>query len=135
MDSTVAQKHHVTFYSPGTLFSETTTLPIPSWDRELAVAMSKTVTERYGAKPYGFKFSTETDGKETARSGMHHLGGKILTLADVEARQDPRDDILLTNMRCNGWDRVIENTNSWKNTARLDPGDVVVDGDGVIVAT
>lgn len=145
---TTSEKHYVTFYSPGTLMSETTTEPIRAWNRELAVAMSKTIVERYGARPFAFRFLTRLEAepvrtdrgtmtvepKETARSGLHFLGGTILTLSDVETRADPRDAILISNMRCNKIERVVENTNSWKSVTPFAPGDVVVDSNGAIVA-
>lgn len=58
---------------------------------------------------------------------MYYLGGKILTLKDVEARNDPGDRILISNMRGNDLDRVIENCNSWKVTQPFLKGDEVVD--------
>ena len=52
------QRHFVTFYSPGTIVAETTTREIDSWNVDDAVAMSRFIQERYGARPYGFRFST-----------------------------------------------------------------------------
>jgi len=58
---------------------------------------------------------------------MYYLGGKIETLAQVEARNDPSEHILRSNMRCNGWKRIIVNDNSWRFTAPLNDDDVVLD--------
>lgn len=52
------QQHFVTFYSPGTFMAEMTEKPIDSWDVKAAVKMAKSVKERYGATPYGFRFTT-----------------------------------------------------------------------------
>lgn len=129
------EKHFVTFYSPGTFFSEDSTLDIDSWDVDKAVIMSKEITERFGSKPYGFKFITkgreadELDSKIIATSNMYYLGGTIMTLAEVKAQNNHDDKILITNMECNGWDRIIVNTNSWKHTAPLKDDDVVLDMD------
>lgn len=55
------RKHFVEFISPGTLFSESSTKRIDSWDTAVAIEMASEVTERYGAKPYGFQFKTLID--------------------------------------------------------------------------
>jgi hypothetical protein len=127
------KKYFVTFCSPGTFFSETSELPIDSWDGIKAVKMAKTIKERHGATPYGFYFTTRTrgpkdlDSKVTKTSGMYFLGGKVETLKEIEKRNDPSEDILRSNMRCNKWNRVITNTNSWKITLPLKDEDIVLD--------
>jgi hypothetical protein len=129
------KKHYVTFYSPGTLFAETTTREIDSWDVEKAKEMVPNIKERYGATPYGFSFTTrertesDFDSKETAKSKMFYLGGRIRTLEEVEADNKPDEEILRANMRGNDWDRVIENTNSYKTVQVLYDGDVVLEWD------
>lgn len=126
------EKHFVTFCSPGTFVSEQTTKEIESWNITQAQEMAKAIKERHAATPYGFYFTTrsrnedELDSKETARSGMYYLGGEVLTLEDVKARNDPDDRILISNMECNKWDRIIVNTNSWKFTAPLNKDDAVL---------
>lgn len=126
-------KHFVTFYSPGTLVAETTEKPIESWDVETARRMAKDIKERYGAVPYGFQFSTrerdwdELDSHETVRSPMYYLGGKIETLAEVKARATDKDRILVSNMECNHYDRVITTTKGWHWTQPLRPEDVVLE--------
>ena len=123
----------VTFLSPGTFFHEDTTKPIESWDVEQAKEMARNIKERHGATPFAFYFTTrargdnELDSSQVAKSCTYYLGGKIETLAEVEARNDPKEDILRSNMRCNGWDRIITNTNSWKVTQPLNADDVVLD--------
>jgi uncharacterized protein YprB with RNaseH-like and TPR domain len=130
---TTLKKHFVTFYSPGTFVSEETTKPIDSWDIEAASKMAHTITERYGATPYAFQFSTrghgddDLDSKTIATSGRYYLGGKIETLRQVKARNDPKERILLSNMECNGWKKIIVNDNSWRFSAPLMKGDTVLD--------
>lgn len=127
------KKHYVTFLSPGTFVSESRTEEIPSWDVELAKKMARGVTERHNAKPYGFRFSTKERGdkdwepKQTAQSGIYWLGGVVETLAQIKAKNDPKDSILISNMEINGYDKVITNTNSWRFTYFLDKDDVVLD--------
>lgn len=122
------RKHFVTFLSPGTFVSESTTREIASCDPDLAAAMAREIKERYGATPYGFYFTTrergpdDFDSKEVDRSpGIYYLGGKLETLAEIEARNDPNDHILIANMKNNGYDQVIINTNSWKFTGPFTP--------------
>ena len=127
------KRHFVVFYSPGTFVAETTERPIDEWDVRIAVDMSRRVIERHAARPYGFRFITRSrgthdlDSKETKRSGMYYLGGTIETLQQIEARNNPDERILCSNMRGNGWDRVVTNRNSWKWTQPLHDGDVVLD--------
>lgn len=142
------RKHYVTFMSPGSFFSESAIKPIAEWSPRLAVEMAETILERYNAKPYGFYFTTRlsaapvSDGeggslnveeKEIARSGPHFLGGKLRTLDEVVAENNTKEDILRSNMRCNGCWIVIENTNSWKSTMPFEESAVVVDARGEIV--
>ena len=125
--------HFVTFYSPGTFCAETTTKPIDGWNVDDAVAMAALITERHAAKPYGFRFTTrgrkddELDSKELEASPMYYIGGKVETLAEVEARNDPGEQILISNMRCNGWSRVWTTTEGWRWTQPLKAEDVVID--------
>lgn len=127
------EQHFVVFCSPGTLFAEQTTKPIDSWNVDKAVKMAHEIVERYNSRPYGFQFTTraraddELDSHEIKRSGTYYLGGQILTIEDVEARGDPDDRILLSNMRGNGYDRIIVNTNSWKWTQPFRDEDVLLD--------
>lgn len=48
------RKHFVKFFSPGTLYSETTVRSIESWDTKQAAQIARGIKERYGSKPYGF---------------------------------------------------------------------------------
>lgn len=127
------QQHFVEFLSPGTLVSETTTKPISAWNIKQAKEMSKDIKERHGALPYGFRFITrgreddELDSSIIHRSHMYYLGGTISTLEEVEARNLPDEKTLLSNMKNNDYDRVIENNNSWKITLPLDKEDVILE--------
>ena len=71
--------------------------------------MAHDVVERYGATPYAFRFSTRSrggadlDSKESASSPLYHLGGRVETLEEVEARNDPKDG-----------DFYVRNPNAWR---------------------
>ncbi len=130
---TMQQHHFVTFLSPGTLVSEETTLPVDSWDVDNAVKMAVEIVERHTARPYGFRFTTrgrkddELDSRVIDKSGIYYLGGKVETAEEVLARDDPKEQIMRSNIRANGIKRIVTNTNSWKFTAELGDNDVVLD--------
>jgi hypothetical protein len=127
------KQHFVTFYSPGTFMAEQTTEPIAEWDTDAAMKLADKITERHGATPYGFRFSTRSrgdadlDSKVTKESPLYYLGGTVETLAEVEARNDPSERILVANMKCNRWKRIVINTNSYRWTQPLNKGDVVLE--------
>ena len=127
------EKYFVVFCSPGTFVDETTEKPIESWDIEKAKVMATDVHERYGARPFGFYFTTRSrgeedlDSKEIASSGVYYLGGVVETREQVEARNDPSEDILRTNMRCNEIERVITNKNSFKTTRQFRDKDTLLE--------
>jgi len=127
------KKHFVTFLSPGTFLNEETTLPIDFWDILKASDMAHGITERHGATPFGFYFTTRSrsatdlDSKVIKRSGTYFLGGEVKTLSEVEAMNDPKNGILLSNMRCNKWDKVIFNANSWKIVQPFTKKDTLLD--------
>ena len=126
-------KHFVTFLSPGTFVAESTTKEIKKWDVPTAVRMSRKITERWNATPYGFYFHTEEqkDGKWGVkiikRSGTYFLGGMIKTVADVKAENDPKNEILIRNMENNEYDRIVVNTNSHLWIQPLEKKDGVLD--------
>ncbi len=127
------KKHFVTFLSPGSFVAEDTTKEIESWDIDKSIAMSKNIVQRYGSKPYGFYFITkerkenELDSKIVSKSNMYYLGGKIRTLEELKAENDHRNRILISNMECNSWDKIITNSNSYKWTQPLNENDIVLD--------
>lgn len=144
----MARKHFVTFYSPGTFFAEVSTRPIDSWDTVAATALARSIVERYAATPYAFQFEARIvsdpvpDGeggtlrvepKTVAKSGRYFLGGIVETLEQVEARGDANDRILISNMRCNRWNRVITVCNGWRVTQPFTDEDSVVDERGNVV--
>ena len=125
------KKHFVTFYSPGTFVAETTTKPIRSWSVATALRMAKAIKERYGARPYGFRFETRSrgpkdlDSRVVAESPMHYFGVKVETLEQIKARNDPNDRILISNMEGNKWSRVVSSKKGWRWTQPLNDNDVV----------
>lgn len=126
------QKHFVEFISPGTFVAEASSQEIDSWNVEKAKEMARTVKERYGATPHSFRFYTmgrtadELNAKEIAKSCTYWLGGKVETAEEILARNDPSESILCSNIRINGYKRIIINNNSYRWTAPLGDDDVVL---------
>ena len=112
----IKEKHIVEFYSPGTFFFENSSKEISDWSVEKAILMSQSVVERYGAKPYAFRFYTllvsdpvpdgrggflDVSSKEINKSKLYYLGGEIKTIEDIKQENNKDNDILLSNMDCN----------------------------------
>jgi hypothetical protein len=135
------KKHYVTFYSPGSFCDEMREVEIHGWSPPLAVELSRKVVERYGSRPYGFSFCTKIvsdkipDGfggelsvepKTVEKSGMYYVNGKMKTIEDVKAENDPGNRILIANMESNGWSCVVETNNGFKHTSVFNNGDQIV---------
>jgi len=124
------KKEFVRIFSPGTFVAEDNLIEVESRDVDAAVELTRGIIQRHGATPYGFRFETygreddELDSRVLDRSPMYYLGGVVRTVEEVEAAAEPGERILLSNMQCNGYDRVIT-TNYW--TQPLNDGDVVLD--------
>lgn len=123
--------HEVTFYSPGTFVAEDSTRRVRSWSVKVARKMAEALTERHGAIPYGFRFCTmerkklNGPAKVIEQSPMYYLPHcKVQTIEDVR-KSDP-GSILLRNMECNKWDRIVTTTKGWKWSQPLRPDDVVL---------
>jgi hypothetical protein len=127
------KKEFVTFYSPGTFVHEMRTLPIDSWNVKLATKMASSITERYDATPFGFRFSTRSrgpddlDSKITAESPMYYLGGTVRTIDEVLSGTDPNEEILRCNVSGNKFKRILTNDNSWRVTVPLEDSDIVLE--------
>lgn len=126
------EKHFVRFLSAGTFTSEETTKEIDSWDVQKAASMSKEITERHGAKPYGFQFITrsrkddELDSRIVKKSGIYYINGVVETLEEMKAKNDPANRILISNMECNRWDRVVTVSNPYSWTQPFNDDDHII---------
>ena len=114
-------KQYVEFFFPGSFASETSAQEVAS--RADAVELPR------GA--YGYRFFARREieqGGEVLKGERKDIGpmtyyGEVLTLEDVQSLTgDYR--ILASNMKCNGWDRVVRTVRG--NFQPLDTCDVVV---------
>ena len=75
---------NLNYYSILGVTFESTEKEIDSWDVKKAMEMARSIKERHGATPYGFRFSTrerrddELDSKTVAHSGMYFLARIIM---------------------------------------------------------
>ena len=105
---------YVRFYAPGSFCAEDWTEDAPSLDpSEIAIpdnAYAFTLHERTDVE----------DGDETYQGAAvqvgpvyYHPGSKVETLAEV-GEHPKGNETLLSNMRCNNWDRIIwSRWNNW----------------------
>lgn len=138
----MGRRHKVEFISPGTAFSEISVREIQDRNDLLtAVEMSKTIVERYGARPYAFRFFTEIfhppidDGeggllnvepKRIDVSEWFFLGGTILKYEDTVNKDNERLTNVMWNMRLNKEPLAVETTNGWTHVAFFGADDCVV---------
>lgn len=109
------KKHFLHLLFPGSFASEESVSEVSDWDVDAATSVAE---KRKQQIPFGFYFTTraraedDLDNHVTETSGIYYLGGKLLTVADIEKKEDPGDKILLSNMRNNEIGKIIENNNS-----------------------
>lgn len=141
--STIATKRSfVEFRSPGIITAKIAELAIDAWDIGEALKMSESIKESHGADPFGFMFIERViageidDGfggklkvqpREIRTSGMHYIRGVIRTVEDVRRDALSSERIILSNMECNGWAKIITiNNNGLKWSQPFFDGDQVV---------
>jgi hypothetical protein len=116
-------QQYIEFYFPGSFVSETEVKPVASRAAPVAVPL--------GAYAYRFFARQEVEmngeilrGKAHDHSPMTYFG-KALTLDEVKAL-DGDYRILISNMECNRWDRVVRTVRG--NFQPLNEGDIVLTG-------
>lgn len=146
---TPVRKHFVLFASPGTLVSEMSVREIASWDAAKAAELSRDIVELHGAKPFAFWFETRlvhdpipdgeggtltVNSRTVEKSGRYFIEAVVETYDQLQARMDPKEEILRSNMRCNRWPLVCTSSRSFRVTQPFQPEDVVVSAAGAILA-
>ena len=106
-------KKFVTLYYPGIMFDEPCTSSVTS--DEAAHEMALKDKHCFGYDLWQ-REDVEEDGKTyTGEPDTYKkvIFGKVYTLKEVEKMENV--DILLTNMRCNGWNEVVKTRcGNWK---------------------
>lgn len=118
-------KYRVTFLSPGTFVSEQTTREVEGDDRDVvakSAAIAQTITERYGARPYGFQIE--------GRKGTYFFGS-LRCAADLDPKEHA---ILLSNMEANDWPLVVVYSGSFRSHHPFEANDTLIDLKGREVA-
>ena len=129
-------KHFVTFYSPGTIMTETTERSIDTWNITKAMALAKSILERHGAWPYGFRFTTRArttkklDSKVVNTSACHFINCRLRTRAQVDKDNLPDEEILRANLHQNKITHIAQTIMGWRSSLPLRPGDTIWNADG-----
>lgn len=123
-------KKKITFYSPGTFVSETNVEEIEGKNlQEIitnSVLYSKSITQRYGAVPYGFTVQNE--------KGIFFLPHMMVeTVDEIKNRKDVKDKILISNMENNHWKSIVTTNQGWKISQPFQDDDCIVDIFGNII--
>lgn len=115
--------YYVRFNAPGTFFGES----FYGVESDTPIAPEDVV---FPDNAYAFTICTRTDvtdeegtvyrGKvQDTGKEYWHPASRITTVSYVEAMRDPKNSILLDNMRCNKWDAVIwTRWNNWPQPYR-----------------
>lgn len=133
MSDIAVKKHYVEFASPGTFVSESTQKEIEGWDIAKAIEMMSGIVERYGARPYGFRFLTygrgadDLNSREIARSHFYYVNCDILTRDEILTGTDPELRIMRLNVECNGIDRVARTRSGWLGHFPMGDKDEVIE--------
>ena len=137
--------YKVTYYSPGTFFAESSSKEFDTFDLSKFVSHSANVSERHGAKPYGFSveklelpvtlpkmgtFKVVVEPKVLETSGIYYITGEIIFSEDIV---DKDKDIFKSNLENNSDGVGIVNKNSYLFHGMFSKDDFIVDKNGVVV--
>jgi len=100
------EKHYIEWLFPGFLVSETVAREVPSRTRPAKVP------ERAYAYRFYDQSEVELDGEILKGKSKNHscwifMDAELYTLEQVE-RLPGKNDILISNMKCNNWDTVVK---------------------------
>lgn len=135
----------VTYYSPGTFFSESSSYKFTEFNLWKFCQKAKEISERYDAKPYGFNFQKleipvdlpKTEGfkvtvepKILEKSGTFYITGDVIFSENLIGKDE---QILKSNLESNNNGVGIVNNNSFKFRGAFEKDDNIVNWDGLII--
>lgn len=112
-------------YVPGLIETRKIKKIITSWNIKKARKIYFRLMGENGVRPYAFRFISKGLGG-MRYSGYHYIDGTVETLEKIKAKNDPKNKILIENMECNKWEKVITLYTPYKWTVPFDKNDVVV---------
>ena len=92
------EQHYLVLLITRGFNSESITRKIDSWDVGKALEKYVEAMKTYHSKLFGFRFITKKDGKIVRKSGTFYVNGKVETLKELIARNDPKDETLINNL-------------------------------------
>lgn len=120
---TIELKTYVEFFMPGIMFPNTTIREVKDRNANaLLVPPGVYKFVYFDMREITYLGDVYTSDKRLNVSGNYYIGGTVHTLDDIPNTEQYR--ILLDNMRCNHWDRMIEcSTGNWQP---FNAGDIVI---------
>ena len=138
--------YQVTFYSPGSLFSESNFKEYPILNFVQICKDAKKIKQRYNSAPYGFVWSklelpvkipkiegyeVKIDPKVLEKStGTIFITGEIIYSENLTEKEN---SILKSNLESNNDGVGVINTNSYKFYSGFEKGDFIIDWGGNII--
>ncbi|KQW72338.1 hypothetical protein [Ensifer sp. Root127] len=100
---------HIRFLFDASFKSTEYVVETSSWDVEAAAGIAHRLTLERGVQPYAFWFESREPGHgpEPKISGTYYLGGKLQTLDELRAENDPSAVIMIHHLEARGIERVV----------------------------
>lgn len=140
----IRQYYQVTYYSPGSFFSETNEREFENFSLKEFTEKASTITQRYGAKPYGFKvqrleeivdmpdgFKCEPKIIEKAKC-YYFINAEVVFSKDLDKKTE---GIFISNLENNCQGVGIISRNSYRFNYFFNKEDFIVNSSGEITRT
>lgn len=114
------------FMSPGTFISESDFRTVRGFTLKArlknAIKVSKTITQRYGAKPYSFWMGG-------IQYFLPHC--RVHNVDDLPKTES--NYILISNCKNNNWQYIVQTTEGWLSTHAFDKKCALLNNDGEVI--